>query len=403
MAGIALGEGLVATGRQGGIVLAGEAVGHLLRPRLLDRLGRRRVAVIEAGGGFGKSVLAEQYRQSLGIGAAVVRLSPRESEPGLLTGTLFRSLRSARLSDLAAAMEGRDEPGDAVDRLLDALAASSGQILLVFDDAHHLHAGAWGLLSRLAAEVPDPHRLVVLSRAATPVPSGVRLGPSELAFSAAEIVAWFRLASGFECPDHAAAALAKATGGWPAALALAVARASASRDPLAEIYEIAHSPAHVGRLADDLLEILTPEDRRAVVQLAYLPLLSPRVANAVTGRPGLLARTAAAGLPMTQGLDGWVRFADPVAEHLRDLGPPEPATYRAASQAYLAAGEVLVAVATLLAGGHAEDAAAVLAGVAPERLERLGAAELRAVVGALRLPRSAPIPGRCSSRRACRS
>jgi DNA-binding SARP family transcriptional activator len=162
-----------------------------------------------------------------------------------------------------------------------------------------------------------------------------------------------------------------------------VARVSASCDPLAEVYEIAQSPAHVGRLVDDLLDILVPEDRRAILQLAHLPLLSPSVANAVTGLPGLLARTVAAGLPMAEGPGGWARFADPVSEHLRDLGPPEPATYRAASQAYLAAGEPLVAVTTLLAGGQAEEAAGVLAGFAPRQLERLGAAEVRAVVRAL--------------------
>src|SRR5579875_1358009 len=136
----------------------------LLRRRLIDRLQQSRVALIEAGAGYGKSVLAHQFRQSLEIGAPYVALGPPDRDIGVLIGSMRRALISARLSDLVAATEV-EEPARWVERLLDALTATEDEILLIIDDAHHVRTPeAAALLLRLAAGLPPQHRLLVAGR-----------------------------------------------------------------------------------------------------------------------------------------------------------------------------------------------------------------------------------------------
>src|SRR5579862_4251435 len=99
--------------------------GLMPRPRLLKAASGSRRMLVEAGAGFGKTVLADQHRRSLGVGTVTLRLAARDADPALLCGTLVRALRLSRLSDLLSAVEGSQTLDEAVDFLLDALAATT--------------------------------------------------------------------------------------------------------------------------------------------------------------------------------------------------------------------------------------------------------------------------------------
>jgi len=304
------------------------------RSRLLDAVALGRKVLVEAGAGFGKTVLADQHRESLGIGTVTLRLAPRDADPALLCATLLRSLRASRLSDLASAVEGRETLDEALDFLLDALAATTSQVLLVIDDAHHvLGTSAAAIVDRLGSDLPGQHHLMVVTRAmsaaagvAWRTPGRVRIGVADLAFTCGEVQELLRSCFGATLPDHAVAILHHATGGWPAAVVLSAALVAAAADPLAEVYSLAGRASLLGWLVDDLVASLGPRERRALAQLSHLPLLSDRLAETVTGIPGLLAAVEEAGLPAPEGPPGWRRFPDPVAEHLRRAAPLDPET-----------------------------------------------------------------------------
>src|ERR1700678_4293417 len=94
---------------------------QVVRDRLLDRLRSSPVTLVEAGAGYGKSVLAWQHQRDLDVATAFVPLGPPDDDPAVLVGSLRRALLASRLSDLAAAADVA-EPGAALERLLDTLA-----------------------------------------------------------------------------------------------------------------------------------------------------------------------------------------------------------------------------------------------------------------------------------------
>jgi ATP/maltotriose-dependent transcriptional regulator MalT len=166
---------------------------QLTRARLLERLRASRIGVVEAGGGYGKSVLGDQLRSMLGIPTARIGLRERHADPGLIPPTIVDALRAARLSDLVAAVEGKSSIGNVVDSLLDGLSAMADPVLLLVDDAHLLEGDGQSALERLTAELPASHRMVVLGRSMTFLRPALRhiddatlLNGQDLAFSAEE-------------------------------------------------------------------------------------------------------------------------------------------------------------------------------------------------------------------------
>jgi LuxR family transcriptional regulator, maltose regulon positive regulatory protein len=176
---------------------------YVRRERLLAPLLASRIAVVEAGAGFGKSVLASQYREALGLASAYVALSPADGDGENLIASVRRALRSGRLSDLGSAT-GVAEPTICVDWLLDALAETSEGVLLILDDTHQLTSSeAAALVIRLARGLPPQHRLLIaargLLRALEPVstmPGAITLNTRALAFTIEEAAELVRLRTG---------------------------------------------------------------------------------------------------------------------------------------------------------------------------------------------------------------
>jgi hypothetical protein len=107
------------------------------RPRLERAASGARLALIEAGAGYGKSVLARQYADLLGAATVYVPLGPHDDDLTVLASSLRRAVKAARLSDLeSTTAEAGSLPW--VDRLPDGLADAGTAVLIVLDDAHHL-------------------------------------------------------------------------------------------------------------------------------------------------------------------------------------------------------------------------------------------------------------------------
>ena len=347
------------------------------RDRLIAPLLTGQVGLVEAGAGYGKSVLAWQYREALGVAAAFVPLGAPDRDAAVLVSSLRRALLNANLSDLASATDVA-EPAAWVERLLDALAEYETGILLVLDDAHHLSgADSAALVLRLARGIASHHRLLIAARSLAgslrpirDLPGAVRLDTSALTFTSTEAAELVERRLGYQPSPYRARLLVEATGGWATALMLA-----AERPGVAESSDGADDdPDLIGSPLRAILGSLAPDDRRALVQLAHVPVISPELCDRVSGSESTFERFVDAGVPLARTETEWWEMPGPVAEFLAAQDPLEGVTAAAAADIYQRHGELLPAVRVLCAAGLYPEAADAIARMPPHRVEQLGVA-----------------------------
>lgn len=364
--------------------------GYVARRRLVSRLLAGRVGLVEAGAGFGKSVLAAQFRRTLGIATVYVPLGPQDADPAVLMTSLRRALRSARLSDLLSATDVA-EPVGWIDRLLDALVGSDAGVLLVLDDAHHLDsADSAALVIRLARGLPAQHRLLIAARNLVGPLNGlrtlegaIRLDTGALAFTTEEAAELIEYRLGYRPHVHDVRLLVEATQGWVTALVVA-ARSHGADGP--GVLKVSSDHDLIAAPLRGILDALGSVDRQALVQLAHLPILSPELCDVVSGRDGSFDRIVRAGIPLGRTESGWWELPSPVAAYLMSLAPVADATVLAAAGVFSRHGEPLRAIGALLAAGLASAAAEALADVPLDRVEDLGLAVIHDVVERLPEP-----------------
>jgi len=358
----------------------GPEVLHVPRRRLVRSLTEVQIGLVEAGGGYGKSVLAAELRGEIRGPSAEAVLERDTREPEQLLGALRRGLRRAGLSDIATGLAGAS-----ADEIGAALALGSEPPLLVIEEVQNASAAAAALLAELAAALPEGARMLLVGRRLDPALDALRAGAAHLdagalAFDDAELGALLSAALGSEASAEQVAELRRLTEGWPAAAALAA--SWLARAPTAAASRAFAAGGSMGALLDELLDGLGAEELRRVSHLAHLPLLSAEVADACAG-PGSMQLLGDAGLPMRPGRRGWLELADPVRDELAARDPLPPTAARAAADAYADAGELATGLALLSRSGTAADLAAMLAARRWQDLAALELAELRAVLTTL--------------------
>lgn len=360
---------------------------HVARPRLTGPCLEHRVVVVEAAGGFGKSVFAAELVDAWGLVGVEVALH----EGGVPARVLVARLRSA----IAAAgfSQAADDASSAPDDLVGAvdvmLASLAGEpCAFVVDDAHHADRDAGLLLDRMAAGLGDHQRLVVLGRRLPPGAERLRradalqLTGADLALTGDETLRLCRVGFGLDVDEDAALAIDGATGGWTAAAVLAAARAKRTGESVLALAEHATRGARLGAVAailDETVASLDAPGRAGLAQMARLPLLNADVVDASIG-PGFFDRALAAGAPLYASDDGWWDLAGPVREFLGSLAPPDPATMRRAAARYRDVGLVTAALDLLFQVGDDDAAAAMLSSGDLSAIDAMDVREYRAAV-----------------------
>jgi DNA-binding SARP family transcriptional activator/Tfp pilus assembly protein PilF len=239
-------------GRAAKLLPPTDPVGTLPRPTLEQRLAEgteRRLTIVIGGAGFGKSTLAARIAAIRPT--AWYTLDASDRHVGALAAGVVAALRvplSGLPADLSDPVEGSIEATDeagmmgqanaAAALIADAVAgATSDQIVLVLDDLHVVNGatGAWRFVEALVRLAPAGLHVIVTSR--TEVPFGVErlrgqgqvvdVGGTALAFSTDEIGKLLDVLVGDDGSEPVARRLVAeriqhATGGWPAAVRLAV-------------------------------------------------------------------------------------------------------------------------------------------------------------------------------------
>jgi DNA-binding SARP family transcriptional activator/ATP/maltotriose-dependent transcriptional regulator MalT len=359
---------------------------HVPRPRLTAQCVDQRVVVVEAAGGYGKSVLGAELLSGWWSVGIDIQFDHHGTSANLLAARLRAAVLHAGFSDAAWAASTEGDATGTADAIVNALAHE--RCTFVFDDVHNAAPDAGALIERIAARLEGDQHLVALARE---LPTGAerlrraeyfRLGARDLAFHPDEILALCRSGFGLPTTQEGANALAKLTGGWTAATVLAVARAARTGET-AEVVAAAVLTSHPGDAVAVMLEepiaTLGPGCRPLLAQVARLPLLDREVVDITTGQDGFFEHALAAGLPFASSRGQWWELPGPVRDHLATFAPLDREAVRKAAGEYRRRGELGPALELLLASGDPQEAAMVLAATTPEDAENLDPLELQAV------------------------
>lgn len=277
--------------------------GAVHRARLCERLDaipRGGTALIVAPPGAGKSVLLDQWMTT----RPELTMCPLTLTGGRDGGTTL----TAALADAFDRTTVRVEPppqvamasaggarvsADLLGDVLRALRSHSGEVVIVFDDAHVLDGPEFAAqLGELAAGLPPQARLLISSRWDLVLPSRslrlsgrlVELRDAELAFTTDEAAQLLDSVSGRSLESQHVAALVERTDGWAAGLQLAAISLQRADDPGVFVAEFAGTDHLVVEyLTAEVLDTVDESTRRFLSCTSVLPWLSADLCDAVTG------------------------------------------------------------------------------------------------------------------------
>jgi LuxR family maltose regulon positive regulatory protein len=353
--------------------------------QLLDRAVTKRVTVISAPPGSGKTSLLRAWaeRSTDLRRVAFVSVDRDQQDAQHFWGAVLDAIRSPPRSidpETQRAPTAALDDEQVVDRVLSEFAEHAEPVVLIIDDLHELRSvDALTQLEQLLATLPSSARAVLASRRDPPI----RLHQLRLAGEIADIRAADLVFTGHETrellasseislSDAGAAALHQRTEGWAAGLRLAVIALSAHPDPERFVAEFSGTDRAIGEyLMAEMLERHPSEVQRMLLRTSLVDRMNGELADLLAGRSGseqmlLELEEANAFVVSLDAQRTWFRYHQLLADFLRlelrrTLADEVPDLHRRAAQWFADHGEVVDAVRHRLAAGDWPDAARLVA------------------------------------------
>ena len=356
---------------------------HLLR--MLDRAATKRVTVIAAPPGSGKTSLLRAWarRESRFHRVAFVSVERDEQDARSFWSAVLDAIRGPALSADAEAHDVASAALDA-DRLIDTvrseLAKQLKPIVLIIDDLHELvSADAFSQLERLLAALPNLAHVMLSSRRDPPISLArlrladevAELRAGDLRFTARETRALLDR-SAISLSDDGMAALHQRTEGWAAGLRLAVISLSTHPDPERFVDEFSGTDRTIGEyLFAEMLERQPSAVQSMLLRTSLVDRVNGELADLLAGRSGsdgalLELEDANAFVVSLDPQRTWFRYhrllGDFLRLELRRRSADEvPELHRRAARWFAHHGDAVEAVRHMLAAGDWPDAARLLA------------------------------------------
>ncbi len=373
------------------------------RPHLMERLNgglHRKLTLVSAPAGFGKTTLISEWVADCPRPTAWLSLDERDSDP-----VRFLTYLVAALQTLPQAAEApADAPGlgagalrmlespqppsaEAVlTALLNEIAARPAPFLLVLDDFHLVEAGPVDEALRFLLEHLPPHmHLVITTREDPNMPLAryrvraqvTELRAADLRFTLDEAASFLNQVMGLHLSEAEMAALEARTEGWIAGLQMAALSLQGRADSTGFVQAFTGSHRFVlDYLVEEVLQRQSQPMRDFLLQTAILDRLSGPLCQAVTGQAeseAMLASLERANLFVIPLDDrrNWYRYHHLFAEMLlvrSATEQPEPlaALHQRASRWYADNGWTAEAIHHALAGEDYEAAAGLIEHAWPE-------------------------------------
>jgi LuxR family transcriptional regulator, maltose regulon positive regulatory protein len=213
------------------------STGMVPRERLLARLDEglsRRVSLVSAPTGFGKTTLVRKWIASREVPSAWVTLDEHDNDPvrfWTYVCSALRTLDSAIGKSTLSLLTGPQPPsfGTLLTPLINELAQLDARSVLVLDEYHaikstEIHAG----VSFLIQNLPESLHLIFITRTDPDLPLGllrardelVEVKTLDLRFHQGEAETFLQSIVGADLPSSVVARLLQKTEGWPAGLRL---------------------------------------------------------------------------------------------------------------------------------------------------------------------------------------
>jgi LuxR family maltose regulon positive regulatory protein len=351
----------------------------------MDRAAAKKVTVISAPAGSGKTSLLRAWAQRPGqpYRLAVVQLRRDQRDAQLFWLDLLGAVRQA-----VGATGGAEPPaatpdfnGPAmVDRVLAELVEAPGDITVIIDDLHELTSpDALDLLTRLLTNLPTGAHAILATR------RDLRLGlhqlrlagelaeirAADLRFSERETRELLN-ASGVGLSEAGVTLLHQRTEGWAAGLRLAAISLAGHPDPERFVAEFSGSDRTVAEyLLAEMLDRQPDDVRQLLLRTCLLDRVNGELADLLTGRPGserilLALEDANAFVVSLDPQRTWFRyhhlFGDLLRLELRRTLPEQvPVLHRRAAGWFTQHGQIVEAIRHTQAAGDWSDAARLLA------------------------------------------
>jgi LuxR family transcriptional regulator, maltose regulon positive regulatory protein len=275
------------------------------RPRLTEKLdpeAGRRLTLVSAPAGFGKTTLVGEWAEERAAGGhpvAWLSLDGGDNDPVRFLSYLVASLRALEEGFgevLLAALRTPEPPRieALTGTLLNEISALPGELDLVLDDYHLINSeGVHRAVSLLLEHLPDGAHLVISSRVDPPLSLArlrargqmVELGAAELAFTREEAAAFLKGVMGLDPSAEDVSKLEGRTEGWIAGLQLAALSMRDRQDVsgFIEVFSGSHRDV-LDFLAGEVLERQPGLVREFLLKTSILESLTGPLCDVLTGR-----------------------------------------------------------------------------------------------------------------------
>jgi LuxR family maltose regulon positive regulatory protein len=272
------------------------------RPRLIEPLKAgldRKLVLVSAPAGFGKTTLLSEWLAAAGEPTAWLSLDGEDNDPARFLAYLLAALRQIdpSLGETFQLMLQAPQPlppESLLTSLINDLAALPGPCIVVLDDYHLIQTlTIHHQLAFLLEHLPPQVHLVIATREDPPLPLArlrardqiVDVRQSDLTFTEEETADFLRQVMGLDLSPADIATLSRRTEGWIAGLQLAALSMRNSDDLQSFVASFAGSHRYIlDYLVDEVFRQQSPDLQEFLLKTSILERMTAPLCNAVTGR-----------------------------------------------------------------------------------------------------------------------
>ncbi|MGF1470275.1 MAG: LuxR C-terminal-related transcriptional regulator [Rubrobacteraceae bacterium] len=308
---------------------------QLARPwvgKFIEEASRRKLTLISAPAGYGKTTLLVQWRRAedAGVPFAWVSLDEQDNDPVRLWRHIVEALRRVVLTEnfgedvlTAIGAMGHGLAAAKLPLLINELATLSHRVVLVLDDYQFVTENdCHELLAFFVDYLPENIHLIISTRSDPPLPLGRMRARGEmnevradqLAFSKTEADRLLNERMDLDLEPDDIRRLWNRTEGWPAALYLAALSLQNREDRRAFVESFEGGSGYiVDFLSQEVFADLDEDTREFLLKTSVLRRMTGPLCDAVVGREGsemLLRELARSNLFVVSldGRQGWYRY-----------------------------------------------------------------------------------------------
>lgn len=306
--------------------------------RLLDKAAERKLTLIKAPAGYGKTTLAAEWSDRLSKSGALVAwlsLDTDDNEPGAFASYLAKAVENTPEGlghEAIQLLHGASlvPPRNIVSSLVNSVCESDSDIFLILDDFHLItDPRCLDLVVHLLRYSPSNLHTVILSRVEPRLGvSRLRLEDQLVEIEAADLhfdMEETREFLGEELSESlkpaGIAKLFAATEGWPAAIQLARIALRKASDPLAHIRALSGTTPRISEYLEDTLSTAPPDLVDFLLKTSILDQINGALCSVVSGRTDGAALLQALEreqfmLVLLDETEGWYRYHHLLREYL---------------------------------------------------------------------------------------